>query len=105
MKLWFFQMESTDVSVTDHHVELPLILLGYHQRKHILVIFPAADLIYFTTPICRLINLLLISTILISITLVPIFSSNQEERLLESEDFLALKETSFSSDEITLLGN
>ena len=106
MKLRFFQLEPTDVFVTDHHGKFPLVPLGYHQRKRILVIlFSAVDLIYFTTPVCPFINLSLMSILLISITLAPVFNSNQEERFPVSASFLALKETGSSSDKVTPFGN
>ena len=75
------------------------------KETYILVIFPAADLIYFTTPIYSFVNLSFMSILLISITLAPIFKSNWEERFPVSVGFLALNETSCSSHKVTPLGN
>ena len=74
------------------------------KETYILVNFPATDLIYFTTPICPLINLSLMSMLLISLTLALIFSSNLEERFPVPVVFVALKETRSSSDKVIHLG-
>ena len=75
------------------------------KETHIVVIFAAADLIYFTTPIYSFVNLSFMSILLISITVAPIFKSSWEERFPVSVGFLALNETSCSSHKVTPLGN